>query len=79
MDYMSHGYLTKGFALVAYPARWDQSGIMTFIVNQDSQVFQRNLGENTSQIAREMKEYNPDSDWTLVKDEGVVKAVLEKE
>jgi len=79
MDYMSHGYLTKGFALVAYSARWDQSGIMTFIVNQDSQVFQRNLGENTSQIAREMKEYNPDSDWTLVKDEGVVKAVLEKE
>jgi len=70
--------LTKGFALVAYPARWDQSGIMTFIVNQDSQVFQRNLGENTSRIAREMKEYNPDSDWTLVKDEGVVKAVIEK-
>ncbi len=79
MDYMRHGKLTKGFALVAYPARWDQSGIMTFIVNQDARVFQRNLGENTSRIAREMKEYNPDGDWTLVKDEGVVKAVLEKE
>ena len=78
MDYVHHGELTKGFALVAFPARFDQSGIMTFIVNQDGRVFQRNLGENTSRIARGMKEYNPDSDWTLVKDEGVLKAVLEK-
>ena len=44
MDYMSHGNLTGGFALVAYPEHWDQSGIMTFIVNQDGKVFQRNLG-----------------------------------
>jgi len=78
MDYMDHGNLTKGFALVAYPAHWDQSGIMTFIVNQSAQVFQRNLGEKTTRIARAMKEYNPDSEWTLVKDEGVVNAVIEK-
>jgi len=75
---MDHGILTKGFALVAYPAHWDQSGIMTFIVNQSAQVFQRNLGEKTTRIARAMKEYNPDSEWTLVKDEGVVNAVIEK-
>jgi hypothetical protein len=78
MDYLDHGNLTKGFALVAYPAHWDLSGVMTFIVNQNAQVFQRNLGEKTSRIAGAMKEYNPDSEWTLVKDEGVVKAVLEK-
>ena len=78
MDYLSHGALTGGFALVAYPEHWDQSGIMTFIVNQDGKVFQRNLGEKTSRIARAMKEYNPDSKWTLVPDEGVPSAVSEK-
>jgi hypothetical protein len=78
MDYLSHGDLTGGFALVAYPEHWDQSGIMTFIVNQDGKVFQRNLGEKTYRIAPAMKEYNPDSAWTLVQDEGVVSAVSEK-
>jgi len=77
-DYMSHGTLTGGFALVAYPEHWDQSGIMTFIVGQDGKVFQQNLGEKTSRIAGTMKEYNPDSDWTLVPDEGVLSAASEK-
>jgi hypothetical protein len=71
MDYMSHGNLTKGFALVAWPEHWDQSGIMTFIVNQDGKIYQRNLGEKTARIAGAMKEYNPDSEWTLVQDQGV--------
>jgi hypothetical protein len=78
MDYMSHGNLTGGFALVAYPEHWDQSGIMTFIVNQDGKVYQRNLGEKTSRVAGAMKEYNPGSPWTLVPDEGVSSAVSEK-
>jgi hypothetical protein len=78
MDYMDHGNLTKGFALVAYPEHWGQSGIMTFIVNQDGKVYQRNLGAKTSRIAATMKEYNPDSGWTLVPDEGVVSAVSEQ-
>jgi len=78
MDYLSHGNLTGGFALVAYPEHWDQSGIMTFIVNQDGKVFQRNLGEKTSRIAGAMKAYNPDSEWTPVQDEGVLSAVSEK-
>jgi hypothetical protein len=78
MNYLSHDELTGGFALVAYPEHWDQSGIMTFIVNQDGKVFQRNLGEKTSRIAGAMKEYNPDSEWTLVPDEGVPSAVSEK-
>ena len=67
-----------GFALVAYPAHWDKSGIMTFIVNQQGQVFQRNLSEETSRIAGEMDEYNPDGGWTLVTDDGVLSAVSEK-
>jgi hypothetical protein len=78
MDYMSHGDLTAGFALVAYPEYWDHSGIMTFIVNQDGKIYQRNLGAKTPRIAGAMKEYNPDSGWTLVTDEGVPSAVSEK-
>jgi hypothetical protein len=78
LDYMSEGVLAGGFALVAYPDLWNQSGIMTFIVNQDGKVYQRNLGENTSRIAAAMKEYSPDSQWTLVPDEGVMGAVSEK-
>jgi hypothetical protein len=78
MNYISHGNLTKGFALVAWPEHWDQSGVMTFIVNQDGKIYQRNLGEKTAQIARSMKEYNPGSQWTLVQDQGILSAVSEK-
>jgi len=78
MNYMEHGKLTKGFGLVAYPAHWDQSGIMSFIVNQKGQVFEKNLCEKSARIARDMNEYNPDSEWSLVKDNGVLNVVLEK-
>jgi hypothetical protein len=78
MDYLSHGNLTGGFALVAYPVEWGQSGIMTFIVNQDGKVYQRNLDEKTAHLAGSMKEYNPDSNWTLVQDEGVLRAASER-
>ncbi len=78
MDYMSGGELTGGFALAAYPARWDQSGVMTFIVNQDGKVCQCNLGEKTLQVAKAMTEYNPDSGWTQVQYEGVSGAASEK-
>jgi hypothetical protein len=78
MSYLTDGNLTRGFALVAYPEHWDQSGIMTFIVNQDGKVFQRNLAEKTSRLAAAMKEYNPDSNWTLVPDEGILDVVSEK-
>jgi hypothetical protein len=77
MNYMSHGTLTDGFALVAYPEHWDKSGVMTFIVNQDGKVYQRCLGEKTSRIAGAMKEYNPDGEWTLAPDDGVASAVSE--
>jgi hypothetical protein len=51
---------------------------MTFIVNQDGKVYQRNFAEKTSRTAGAMKTYNPDSEWTLVPDEGVTGAVSEK-
>lgn len=70
-SYLENGNLTKGFALVAYPEHWGRSGIMTFIVNQDGMVYQRNLGDDTQQIASTMTEYNPDHKWSLVEDAGI--------
>lgn len=78
MNYLSHGRLTGGFALVAYPENWDQSGVMTFIVGPDGKVYQQNLGEKTTRLARKLKKYNPDSDWTLVSDQGIIDAAMEK-
>ena len=68
MDYLVDGHLTKGFALIAYPDRWGSSGVMSFIVNQDGKVCQKNLGENTMQTAKAVTEYNPDNTWEAVKD-----------
>ena len=55
--------MTGGFALVAYPVSYRDSGVMTFIVNQDGQIYQKDLGLNTDQIASEMVAYNPDATW----------------
>lgn len=62
-DYLAKGKLIGGFAVVAYPARYGASGIMTFIVNQDGVVYQKNLGKNTATIASKMTTFNPDSSW----------------
>jgi len=70
MNYVRHGQMTGGFALVAYPVRWGDSGIMTFIVNQDGIVYQRSLGEKTMRLATSMKEYNPDGQWTATQEPG---------
>jgi hypothetical protein len=67
-DYIVDGKMTGGFALVAYPVRYRDSGVMTFVVNQDGQIYQKDLGPRTSQIASEMEEYNPDSTWQPVKE-----------
>jgi hypothetical protein len=65
-DYLAHGRLLGGFALVAYPAQYGDSGVMTFIVNHDGVVYQKDLGPNTAAIARAMKEFNPDSTWKKI-------------
>jgi hypothetical protein len=68
MSYVVDGRLTKGFALVASPSAWDSSGVMTFIVDQDGKVYQKNLGEGTRDAVMAMTEYNPDTTWAEVKD-----------
>ena len=65
-DYVVNGKLTRGFALIAYPADYGASGIMTFIVNQDGLVWQRDLGENTEMEAAAITQFNPDSSWTPI-------------
>ncbi len=62
-DYIVGNHMIGGFALVAFPAQYGASGVMTFIVNQDGVVYQKNLGPDTEKIAREMKEFDPDSSW----------------
>jgi DUF2950 family protein len=65
-DYVINGNMVAGFALVAYPAHWGESGIMTFIVNQWGKVYERNLGEDSAAAAAAMTEFNPDGDWSAV-------------
>jgi hypothetical protein len=62
-DYLVDGKLTGGFAFVAFPAQYKSSGVMTFIVNQDGVVYQKDLGPDTNTAARAIQEYNPDSSW----------------
>ncbi len=66
-NYIINGHMLAGFALVAWPAKWDNSGVMTFIVSKQGKVFQKNLGPNTAKIAAAMTTYDPDSTWTPVK------------
>ena len=63
---MVNGKMILGFALVAYPAKYGSSGVMTFIVNQDDVVYQKDLGKNTEQIVRAMQKYDPDKTWKKV-------------
>jgi hypothetical protein len=67
-SYVVKGNMLGGFALVAYPAEYGNSGVMTFIVNHDGKVFQKDLGKGTAATASAMKEYNPDKTWTQVKE-----------
>src|SRR4029077_19426972 len=62
-SYFANGKMTEGFAFVAYPAEYRSSGVMTFIVNQDGAVYQKDLGKKTEALGKAMQEYNPDSSW----------------
>lgn len=68
MNYLADGRLTKGFGVVAYPTDYGNSGIMTFIINQQGVVYQRDLGKDTASKAKAMTEFNPDPDWKVVED-----------
>ena len=66
LDYVVHGRAIGGFAVVAYPAKYGSSGIMTFVVNQDGKVFQTDLGPTTGMRAGKMRRYDPGEGWTPV-------------
>jgi hypothetical protein len=66
--YMNGGKMTSGFAFIAYPAEYRSSGVMTFIVDQDGVVYQKDLGKGTAALAKALKEYDPDSTWQKAED-----------
>jgi Protein of unknown function (DUF2950) len=68
LDYVVGGKMIGGFALVAYPAEYRNSGVMTFIINHAGTVFQKDLGPNTSKLAERMTSFNPDKTWQAVSD-----------
>jgi hypothetical protein len=63
-DYVINGHMIGGFALVAWPAEYGESGIVSFIVNQQGRVYQRDLGAKTDKLAAAMKTYDPDTSWS---------------
>ena len=65
-DYVVRGDMIGGFALVAYPAAYRNSGVMTFLVNHDGMVFEKDLGPHTDKLAQEMTSFNPDGTWKKV-------------
>lgn len=67
-NYVINGRMIAGFAMVAYPAAYGESGVMTFIVSQSGKIFQKDLGPATAKLAVAMTEYNPDSTWKQVEE-----------
>jgi hypothetical protein len=65
-DYLVNGQMSGGFALVAWPAQYDVTGVMTFVVNKDGEVREKDLGPDTAAAARGLQHYNPDDTWTAV-------------
>jgi Protein of unknown function (DUF2950) len=65
-DYIVNGKMTGGFAVLAYPAKYGDSGVMTFIVDKDGVVLQKDLGSTTDQVASTITSFNPDKTWTIV-------------
>jgi hypothetical protein len=63
-DYVVGGRMTEGFGLVAFPLRYGVSGVMTFLVNQDGVVYQKDLGSKTVELGRKMTHFDPDQTWT---------------
>jgi hypothetical protein len=67
-NYVINGHMIAGFALIAYPAEYGKSGVMTFIVSHQGKVYQKDLGPDTDAKAKEIQKYDPDKSWTPVKD-----------
>ncbi len=67
-NYVINGNMIAGFAMIAFPAEYGKTGIMTFVVSHHGKVFQKDLGPKTDKIARDMQEFNPDKSWAEVQD-----------
>ena len=65
-DYLQDGKLTVGFGILAWPAKYGNSGIMTFVVDQDGIVFQKDLGADTAVLAADIALFNPDTSWARI-------------
>lgn len=65
-NYVVNGMMTGGYAFVAWPTRWGDTGVMTFIVDRNQVVYEKDLGPDTDKLARAMTSYNPDSTWKKV-------------
>jgi hypothetical protein len=70
-DYVVHGLMIGGFAMIAWPAEYGVSGIMTFLVNQDGIVYQKDLGPRTSTLAKAVTTFNPNKTWAVVQEEEI--------
>jgi hypothetical protein len=68
-DYVINGNMIAGFALVAWPADYGNSGVMTFVVSHQGKIYQKDLGPDTASIAEAMTRYDPDGSWTEVEEE----------
>jgi hypothetical protein len=65
-SYVVNGKMARGFGVLAYPSQYGDSGIMTFMINQNGVVFQKDLGKNTDELAAKVTEFNPDKSWQAV-------------
>jgi hypothetical protein len=72
LDYVVKGRMIGGFALIAYPAEYGNSGVMTFVVSHQGMVFQKDLGPRTAQIAGQITAFDPDSSWARVEGDALV-------
>ena len=66
LDYIVRGKMIGGFALIAYPAEYKNSGVMTFVVNHAGVVYQKDLGPETARLAGRINSFNPDQTWKMV-------------
>jgi hypothetical protein len=69
LDYVVNGQMVAGFAALAWPAQYGETGIMTFLVNQDGVIYQRDLGEDTENAVASIRRFDPGNGWTPVDDD----------
>ena len=65
-DFLVNGKMTGGFTILAYPAEYRNSGIMSFLIGQDGRLYQKDLGEKTVEVAANMTQANPADGWTSI-------------